>query len=173
MTVARIAASLGREEAMRRSSRTIDRKGRPRAARAALRLVPLVWVTGVFGCHAAVGGGPAPAGGVSGVVSEREPAESREGRREQRLRDALMQVYRAQQRFHAETGRYTDDPYALRGDGAGPLQPAPGIRVTIPEATADGFSAVARQAPFECALRVGTAAPPRDYAGAPGVVACR
>ncbi|MDX1577262.1 MAG: hypothetical protein R3266_02210 [Gemmatimonadota bacterium] len=139
----------------------------------ALRPV-LVLLAGIIaGCGASFGGSGGPSAGVSGAIGERDPGPSPESRREQRLRDALRALFRAEERYYADQGTYTVEIFHLRGDGGGGFEVPPGIRFRIPEANEDGFSAVAREAPFECALFIGEAEPPRGYVSIPGVIGCR
>ncbi|MDX1395272.1 MAG: hypothetical protein R3195_12820 [Gemmatimonadota bacterium] len=138
------------------------------------RSLVIALLVSTAGCGVSFGSG-GPTVGTAGAVSERDPSVSPESQREQTLRDALRALFRAEQRYHADTGTYTDELYHLRGDGDGGsgFTEPPGVRIDIPEATADGFSAVARRAPAECAIFVGSADPPRGYVTVPGLIDCR
>ncbi len=125
------------------------------------------------GCRASVGSGSDPSGGAGGVLAFPDPSVASRSRAQNRLRETLQALFRAEERYHADNGTYTDDLYHLRGDGGGPFDPGPEVRMRIPEATESGFSSTARWGSLECALHVGSAAPPTTYAREPGVVRCR
>ncbi len=127
----------------------------------------------LFACRASVGPGSDPTVGIGGAAMIPDPGPDARSRAQNRLRAALLELFRAEERYHADTGTYTDELYYLRGDGGGPLEPGPEVRLRIPEATEDGFSATARRASLECALYVGNAAPPTTYVREPGVVRCQ
>lgn len=148
----------------------MSRPARPRTH--LLALATLAIAGPALACTASFGQG-GPEVGVSGAVGERDPSPSEESRREQRLRDTLQRLFRAEERYFADNGTYTAELFHLRGDGGGGLEIDPAVRVTIPEAIEEGFSAVAREAPFECALFVGEAERPRAYVEIPGVIGCR
>lgn len=110
-----------------------------RAAAGALVLAGLL-----SGCSASFGSG-GPSVDAVPAVGERDPGRTDESLREQRLRDVLQALFRAEQRYHNDTGTYTDEVYALRGDGGSgsAFQVPAGVRLRIPEATATGFAGVA------------------------------
>lgn len=108
--------------------------------------------------------GPACSGAA--VVSEQGAAAAVPPRLERTLQEDLHRLFRAQERHRSTIGTYSDDLIELR------FVPSPGVRVRLPEADSTGFSAVARRSPYECALYVGDADPPRRYLEAPSVVGC-
>jgi hypothetical protein len=103
------------------------------------------------------------------AVVETDPRGGAETRRqlEAAARTDLDRVRRLQEDHHGEVGRYT---YELDAVG---FEPSAGVRVSVLEASADGFSAVASAGTVECGLYVGSAEPPRSYTTAAAVVACR
>lgn len=103
------------------------------------------------------------------AVVETDPRGGAEARRqlEAAARTDLDRLRRLQEDYHGETGRYTYEADALG------FEPSAGIRVSVLEATVDGFSAVATAGSAECGLYVGSAEPPRSYTTAAAVVACR
>ncbi len=113
----------------------------------------------------------APLAGCAGrqAVVESDPRGGTETRRqlESAARSDLDALRRAQSDRLAERGSYAYDVAALG------VEPSPGVDLAVLEATTTGFSAVASAGSVECALFVGSANPPRAYAGTAGVVACR
>lgn len=124
----------------------------------------------VLAVCAAVAGCPAVAGcaGRQAVV-ESDPRGGAEARRrlEATARSDLDALRRAQTDRLEQTGAYTYDLAALGVEGS------PGVDLSVLEATASGFSALAAAGSVECALFVGDADPPRAYTVTAGVVACR
>lgn len=127
----------------------------------------------LLACRASLGSGSAATVGTGGVVGFPDPSADSRSRAQNRLRETLQALFRAEERYHADMGTYTDELYHLRGDGGGPFDPGPEIRLRIPEATEGGFSSTARWGSLECALYVGSAAPPTTYAREPAVIRCR
>ncbi len=127
----------------------------------------------LLACRASLGSGSDPTVGAGGVLGFPDPSVDSRSRAQNRLRETLQALFRAEERYHADMGTYTDELYHLRGDGGGPFDPGPEIRLRVPEATEAGFSSTGRWGSLECALYVGTAAPPTTYAREPGVIRCR
>ncbi len=124
-------------------------------------------------CTASFGGLGGPDAGISGAIAERDPDPSAEGQRQQTLRDELRRLFLAEERYYADQGTYTDEIFHLIGDSGSGFRTDGRVRFSIPEAHTEGFSAIAGHAPFECALFVGEANPPRGYVSIPGVIECR
>lgn len=103
------------------------------------------------------------------AVVESDPRGGAEARRqlEAAARSDLDALLRAQADHFDETGAYTYDLVALGVEGSG------GVTLSVLEATAAGFSALAAAGSVECAVFVGDAEPPRSYAMTAGLVACR
>lgn len=103
------------------------------------------------------------------AVVESDPRGGAEARRqlESAARSDLDALRRAQADHFDRAGTYTFDVDALEVEGS------PGVDLSVLEATASGFSAIAAGGTVECALFVGDADPPRAYTVTAGVVACR
>lgn len=114
---------------------------------------------------ALVGSGCAP----RQAVVESDPRGGAEARRELEAaaRSDLDGLRRAQASYHEVHGRYAYDLDALD------FTASPGVNVSVLEATAAGFSALARAGSVECGVFVGSADPPRSYTLTAGVAACR
>lgn len=82
----------------------------------------------------------------------------------------LYSLVQAQQRYHDKNNTYAQGVSALRN--VVDYNPGDGIRVQILRATENGFSATARQGRIECAVFVGAASSPRDFAQTDGLVGC-
>jgi len=110
----------------------------------------------------------AACGGRQAVV-ESDPRGGAEARRqlEAAARSDLDALLRAQADHFDETGAYTYDLDALGVEGSA------GLSLSVLEATAAGFSALAAAGSVECAVFVGDADPPRPYTVTAGVVGCR
>jgi len=82
----------------------------------------------------------------------------------------LYSLVQAQARYHDMNNTYAQGLSALAE--VVDYTPGSGIRVRVIRASWSGYSATARRSPFECAVFVGSAPPPRDYARTAGIVEC-
>lgn len=128
---------------------------------------------------AGVSGGPASDQGLFGsdrddFVADPTPQYGRPPQGEESTVDQvsgeLYGLIQAQQRYHDRNNTYAQGISALRN--VVDYNPGDGIGVQIFRATENGFSAMARQGRFECAVFVGDASSPRDFAESEGLVGC-
>jgi len=103
------------------------------------------------------------------AVVETDPRGGAETRRglEAAARADLADLERAQGDYFARNSTYSFDLDAVG------FTPSPRVGVSVLEASAGGFSALAQAGSVECAVFIGSADPPRAYARTGGVVSCR
>lgn len=117
--------------------------------------------------------GPGPRGevGVIGDPSRPQPGPPRgDGSTVEAVSGELWTIVTAQDHYHSLNDTYARSLSAL--EKAVDYSPGDRADVRIFAATESGFSALARRGRIECAVFVGSATPPRDYAPNEGQVGC-
>lgn len=112
----------------------------------------LIVTVGVAGCSRQVEVADSPTEAPSGTAL---------------LTSDLNRLKAGQAQYKTEKGRYTSSLGALG------ITPSDGVSVSIIQADAGGYSAIASNDKHECAIYVGDVRAPRGYVNGPDAVFCR
>ena len=116
-------------------------------------------------------GGPGPRGDIGLIGDPSRPQPGRgDGPTVEAESGELWTLVAAQDHYHTLNATYARSLSAL--EQAVGYSPGDDAGIRIIEATESGFAALARRGRIECAVFVGSAKPPRDYAPNEGQVEC-